>query len=56
MRILTIDIETSPNDAYVWHLFGDFVGIDKLNTPTRMLCYAAKFCLCCTNCSPTQTQ
>jgi hypothetical protein len=43
MRILTIDIETSPNDAYVWHLFGDYVGLDKLNTPTRMLCYAAKF-------------
>ncbi len=43
MRLLTIDIETSPNSAHVWHLFGDYVSLDKLQEPTKMLCYAAKY-------------
>jgi hypothetical protein len=44
MRILTIDIETSPINSYVWSLFGsNFIPLDRIIAPTRMICYAAKF-------------
>jgi DNA polymerase elongation subunit (family B) len=42
-RILTLDIETSPHDAYVWNLWGDNVPLARLKSPTKMLCWAAKF-------------
>jgi hypothetical protein len=43
MKILTLDIETGPNTAYVWHLFGDYVSLDKLQSSTQMLTWSAKF-------------
>ena len=43
MRILTLDIETSPNLVYAWGLFNQFIGIDMIVEPTRVLCYAAKW-------------
>lgn len=42
-KILVLDIETSPHDAYVWNLWGDSVPLARLKSPTRMLCWAAKF-------------
>jgi DNA polymerase elongation subunit (family B) len=42
-RILTIDIETSPNVAYVWGLWDQNVGISQLIEPSRVLCVAAKW-------------
>ena len=43
MKALILDIETAPMEAYVWHMYGDYVNLDKLITPTRMLCWAAKW-------------
>lgn len=43
MKILTIDIETSPNVADVWGLWNQNVGINQLHESTRMLCYAYKW-------------
>lgn len=42
-RILTIDIETSPNLADVWGLWQQNVGITQLRQSTRMMCFAAKW-------------
>lgn len=43
MKVLYIDIETSPNLADVWGLFNQNVGLSQLREPTRMLCLAAKW-------------
>lgn len=43
MRVLTLDIETCPMEAYVWHMYGDYVSLDQLRAPTRMLSWAAKW-------------
>ena len=43
MRILTLDIETSPNVADVWSLWNVNVGLSQLRTPSRMMCWAAKW-------------
>jgi len=43
MKILTLDIETSPIDAYVWGLWQQNVNIAGINNPTRMLSWAAKW-------------
>jgi DNA polymerase elongation subunit (family B) len=42
-RILTIDIETSPNVAYVWGLWDVNVSLTQLIEPSRVLCFAAKW-------------
>ena len=42
-RILTIDIETSPNLAHVWGLWDQNVSLNQLRESTRVLCYAAKW-------------
>lgn len=42
-KILTVDIETSPNLADVWQLFNQNVGLSQLRQSTRMLCFAAKW-------------
>lgn len=42
-RILTIDIETSPNLADVWGLWNQNIGISQLRQSTRVLCFAAKW-------------
>ena len=43
MKVLVLDIETCPIEAYVWHLFGDYVSLDQVKQPTRILCWAAKW-------------
>lgn len=44
MRVLSIDIETSPNLAYVWSLFRiDSLSNDKLVEASQMMCFAAKW-------------
>lgn len=42
-KILLLDIETSPATAYVWKLFDENIGLDQLITPSRILCWAAKW-------------
>lgn len=43
MKILLIDIETSPNLAHVWGLWQQNVGLNQLIESTEMMCFAAKF-------------
>ena len=42
-KILTIDIETSPNVAYTWGLWQQNVSISQLIASSRVLCFAAKW-------------
>lgn len=41
MRILFIDLETSPNLVYTWGLFNQNIGINQIVKPTEILCFAA---------------
>lgn len=43
MKILFLDIETSPNLAYVWGLFKQNVAINQLESSTEMLCFGARW-------------
>ena len=43
MRILAIDIETSPNLAYVWGLWDQNVSLNQLVESGEILCWAAKW-------------
>jgi hypothetical protein len=43
MKILTLDIESSPIEAYVWGIWDQNVGIDFIKTDWTILAYAAKF-------------
>lgn len=43
MRVLTLDIETSPIKGYVWGLWQQNLMIDRIIDPTRTLCWAAKW-------------
>lgn len=43
MKILLIDIETSPNLAHVWGLWNQNVGLNQLIEHTEMMSFAAKF-------------
>lgn len=43
MKVLVLDIETAPLEAYVWHMYGDYVSLDQLVAPTKMLSWAAKW-------------
>ncbi|MGH7744072.1 MAG: ribonuclease H-like domain-containing protein [Candidatus Dormibacteria bacterium] len=43
MKILAIDIETTPNLAYVWGLWDQNVGLSQLVESTEMLCFVAKW-------------
>jgi len=43
MRILHIDIETSPNKVYTWGLFKQNIGLTQVIEPGRMICFAAKW-------------
>lgn len=42
-RILSIDIETSPNLAYVWGIWQQNVGLNQLVETSEMMCFAARF-------------
>jgi hypothetical protein len=43
MKRLTLDIETSPISGKVWGLRNQFLGLDQIEVPTRMLSVAAKW-------------
>lgn len=43
MKILALDIETSPAEVYAWGLWDQNIGLNQVAKPTRMLCFAAKF-------------
>ncbi len=43
MKILLLDIETSPNLAYVWGLFKQNVAINQIKESGSVLCWAAKW-------------
>lgn len=43
MRILTLDIETTPNEGYFWRAFKTNIASNHLNVPAEMLSYAAKW-------------
>lgn len=43
MKVLTLDIETSPLVCYTWGLKNQFIGINQIIEPTRILCFAAKW-------------
>lgn len=42
-KILTIDIESSPNKADVWSLWNVNVSLNQLNQPSRVICWSAKW-------------
>ena len=43
MRVLAVDIETSPNLADVWGLFKENIPLARLRESSRMLCFAAQW-------------
>lgn len=43
MRILLLDIETSPNTAHVWGLFQQTVSLNQLMESSYTMCWAAKW-------------
>jgi hypothetical protein len=42
-KLLTLDVETAPGIAYIWNLFDDFVPLERLIEPGRILCWAAQW-------------
>lgn len=43
MKILAIDIETSPLVTYTWGLWNQNIGISQIEQPSRMMCFAARW-------------
>lgn len=43
MKILSLDIETSPNLVYAWGLFDQNIGLNQIKEVGGVLCFAAKF-------------
>lgn len=43
MRILAVDIETSPNLAHVWSLWNQNVSLNQLRESSELLCFSAKW-------------
>jgi len=43
MKLLYLDIETTPHYGSFWNLFPKFIPISQISRPTGMLCWAAKF-------------
>lgn len=43
MKILFLDIETSPNVVYTWNFFKANIGVDQVIQPGEVLCFSAKW-------------
>lgn len=43
IKILLLDIETSPNIVYSWGLFNQNISINQVIEPSKVLCWAAKW-------------
>lgn len=42
-KVLTLDIETAPAQAFVWSLKPDYISPNQIIEPSRVLCFAAKW-------------
>ena len=43
MKILLLDLETSPNTAYVWKIWLENIGINQLIESSEVMCWSAKW-------------
>ena len=43
MKILALDIETSPNIAYTWGLWNQNVGLTQVVATSEVMCFAARY-------------
>jgi hypothetical protein len=43
LKILYLDIETTPHEGSFWNLFPKYIPINMLKRPTELLCWAAKW-------------
>lgn len=43
MKILMLDIETTPMQVYAWGLWDQNISIDQIIKPTEMLCFGARW-------------
>ena len=43
MKLLLLDLESSPNSAFVWGLWNQNISISQLVDSSRVLCFAAKW-------------
>jgi hypothetical protein len=43
MKILFVDVETSPNVVYTFDLFNAFIAQEKIIEPSRMICWSASW-------------
>ena len=43
MKLLFLDIETSPAVVYTWDLFKPHISVDQIITPTSLLCFSARW-------------
>lgn len=43
MKILALDIETSPAEVYAWGLWDQNIGLNQIKRPTRVICFAARW-------------
>ena len=43
IKLLSIDIECSPNIVHVWGLFNQNIGINQIVKPSETICFAAKW-------------
>lgn len=43
MKILLLDIETSPNTAYVWGIWQENITLDQIIDTSKVLCWSAKW-------------
>lgn len=43
IRLLELDVETSPNEAHVWGLRKQNIGLNQLLKPSEVICFAAKW-------------
>jgi len=42
-KVLIVDIETSPSRVWTWGLFNQNIGINQVDKPGQMICWAAKW-------------
>jgi len=43
IKLLYLDIETTPHEGTFWNLFPKYIPINQLRKPTEVLCWAAKW-------------
>lgn len=43
IKLLAFDVETAPNLVYTWGLHNQFVAVNQIVAPSRVLCWAAKW-------------